>query len=838
MEDRLATCPLKVVYLRLNRILRKIMFAISNLRRIDWFAAFLALLSASSVLASSPEANALSLVGLQRGTAIEISISGARLGDAHSLLFYRPGLSASSITKVDDNNIKVTITATQDAACDLHPFRVVTNTGLSNMRLLNVSALPSVSEKEPNSEFPTAQEIPYNSTVDGVVLNEDVDYFAVELKAGQQMNVELEGLRHAYLNDFFDPYVAIYDAKRFEITASDDSVILQQDCLCSMVAPADGRYIIEVRESSFGGNERARYRLHVGGFPRPVAIVPSGGPPGQPLVATCIDLLGNQWQETFEMPAQPSDSFRIWSKKDGQLAPSPNYLSVNAIPNVMESEPNEDHNTIASSSPVPVAFNGILEKEKDRDCWVFKAKKDQQLEIRVHARRPMRSNVDSVLQILKMGGGALAGNDDSNGPDSYLQFKVPEDGKYGLCVSDHLGQFGKHFVYRAEILLQTPEVGTTVNEQTRYVSQVVSVPRGSRMAIETNVVRKFLGGEARIAAPELPVGMTQSDAMCTPDLGVIPMIFRAEANAANAGKLVDLIATIATSPQTLVSGPLKQRTQLVRGQNNVDVWGLTEDKLAVAVVEPAPFDIEVVQPQVPLVRNGSMTLIVTAKRNAGFDKPINLRLLNAPAGMGFSAVTIPGDQSTIGLPLTANNGAAIRNWPLVVMATTDNGFGPINIASEFVNVDVSESLFEFKFQKTMAEQGKSVNVIVKTTQKRPVEGTVEIEVLGIPPGTLVATPKVPFAADGTQVSFSLQIPAETRAGNYKTIVCRATVTSDKGIVTQTNGNGEIQIDVPIAPPAATTAVVAVAPAAAPAPTEAAAKPLTRIELLKQQRGKQ
>ncbi len=815
------------------------MNANSTLRRNTWFAAFLALLSAASAQGSAPEANSLSLVGLQRGTSVEITISGARLGDAHALLFYTPGLSATNVTKVDDNNIKATITATPEAACDLHPFRVVTNTGLSNMRLLNVSALPSLAEAEPNSEFPKAQVIAFNSTIDGVVLSEDVDYYAVDLKQGQQMNVELEGLRHSYLNDFFDPYVAIYDAKRFEITASDDSVILQQDCLCSMVAPADGRYIIEVRESSFGGNERSRYRLHVGSFPRPVAIVPSGGPPGQPLVATCIDLLGNQWQETFDMPAQPSDSFRIWSKKDGQLSPSPNYLSVKAIPNVMETEPNEDHNTVAISSPVPVAFNGILEKEKDRDCWVFEAKKDQQLEIRVLARKPLRSNVDPVLQILKMGAGALAGNDDSNGPDSYLQFKVPEDGKYGLCVSDHLGRFGKHFVYRAEILLQSPEVGTTVNEQTRYVSQVVSVPRGARMAIETNVVRKFLGGEAKVVAPELPAGMTHSDAVCAADLGVIPMIFRAEANAANAGKLVDLIATIATSPQTNISGPFSQRTQLVRGQNNVDVWGRFEDKLAVTVIEPAPFDIEVVQPQVPLVRNGSMTLIVNAKRNAGFDKPINLRLLSAPPGIGFSAVTIPGDQSMIGLPLTANNGAAIRNWPLVVMATTDIGAGPINLSSEFVNVDVTDSLFDFKFQKTMAEQGKSANVIVNAKQKRPVEGVVEIEVLGIPPGTQVATPKVPFAADGTQVSYALQVPPETRAGNYKTIICRATVTSDKGVITQTNGNGEVQIDVPIAPPAVTTAaVVAAAPAAAPVPAEVAAKPLTRLEMLKQQRGKQ
>ena len=806
-----------------------------------WIVLLLNILVANAILGSTPEANSLSLVGLQRGTTVEITIAGARLGDAHALLFYSPGISAKDVTKIDDNSIKAIVTAAPDATCDLHPFRVVTHSGLSNMRLLNVSALPSIAEVEPNSEFSKAQLIAFNSTIDGIVLNEDVDYYAVDLKQGQQMNVELEGLRHSNMYDFFDPYVAIYDEKRFEITASDDSVFLQQDCLCSMIAPADGRYIIEVRESSFGGNERARYRLHVGSFPRPVAILPSGGSPGQALVATCIDLLGNRWQETFDLPLQPSESFRIWSTRDGQSAPSPNYLRVNAIPNVMETEPNEDHNSIAVASPVPVAFNGILEWEKDRDCWAFEAKKDQQLEIRVHARKPMRSNVDPVLQILKIGGGVLTVNDDSDGPDSYIQFKVPEDGKYGLCVFDQLGRYGKHFVYRIEVLLQTPEVGTTVNEQSRYFSQVVNVPRGSRMAIETNVVRKFLGGDAQVVATGLPSGMTNTDAICAADLGVIPMIFRADANAINAGKLVDLSATIATSPQTKVSGPLSQRTQLVRGQNNVDVWGRFDNKLAVAIVAPAPFDIEVVQPQVPLVRNGSMTLIVSAKRTEGFVKPINLRLLSAPPGIGFSAVTMPGDQSTIGLPLTANNAAAIRNWPLVVMATTDNGFGPIELSSEFVNVDVTDSLFEFKFQKTMGEQGKSTDLIVNAKQNRPIEGIVEMELLGIPPGTVVASPKVPFAADGTQVTYALQIPAETRAGNYKTIVCRATVTSEKGVITQTNGNGEVQIDVPITPlvtPPTAVAVVAPAPAssASPAP-EAAKKALTRLEMLKQQRGK-
>lgn len=782
--------------------------------------------------ASHPDANVLSLSGIQRGTSAEVTISGARLGDAKALLFYSPGLTATNITKVDANVIKATIAADANVTPDLHPFRVVTDTGISNLRLFNVSAMPSVAEAEPNNEFVKPQPIPVGSTIDGVVLSEDVDYFEVELKQGQTLHVEIEGLRHAYLNDFFDPYIAIYDDKRFEIASSDDSVFLQQDCLASIVAPRDGKYIIEVRESSFGGNDRSRYRLHVGGFPRPVAMVPSGGRPGEKLEVTCIDNLGNSWKETFQLPNEPTEAFKVWSQRDGVIAPSPNYLRVVDVPNVLESEPNDDHNKIEIVSSVPAAFNGLLETEKDRDFWVFEAKKDQQLEIRVHARSPIRSQVDSVLQVWKVGGGALAGNDDSGGPDSYLQFKVPEDGKYAVCVYDHLGRFGKQFAYRAEVLLQTPTVETTITEQERYVAQTVAVPRGGRMAILVNVARRFVGGEAKIEALDLPPGLTHLETKCDADLGNVQMLFRADANAANAGKIVDFIASIQASPEQKITGGLRQRSMLVRGQNNVDVWGQTDHRLPVALIDPAPFDVAVVEPQVPLVRNGSLPLTINIKRNEGFDKPVTVRLLNAPPGIGASTVTIPGDKSSIEMPLTANNGAAIRKWPLIVLATTDNGYGPIVLASEFFHIDVTEPLFEFKFAKTMAEQGKPADVILGAKLKRPVEGKVEIEILGVPPGTTAVAAKQELAPDAERLAFTLQIPPETRAGNYKTIVYRGTVTTDKGVITQVNGNSEIQIDVPIAPPASTTATTAAA--APPPPTD---KPLTRLEQLKQQRGR-
>ena len=573
--------------------------------------------------------------------------------------------------------------------------------------------------------------------------------------------------------------------------------------------------------------------MHVGSFRRPVAILPPGGPPGQPLTAKCIDILGNEWEETFAVSDRPQDAFPIWSQIDGLRSPSPNWIRVNALPNALEVEPNEDHNKIETAHAIPAAFNGILQSKGDRDFYVFEAKKNQQVEVRVHARSPMRSQVDPVLQIWKVGGGVVAGNDDSGGPDSYLSYKIPEDGKYAVCIYDHLGNHGKHFVYRAEVTLPTPNVVPSIVEQERYVSQVVNVPRGARMAVEVNIARQNLGGNALLEAINLPPGMSHAETICTADQSKVTMLFRGEEAAANAGGLVDFTATIAPSPEQKFVGRLSQRTQLVRGQNNVDVWGVTRDKLAVALVDPSPFDIEVVQPQVPLVRNGSLALQVNIKRKEGFDKPVTVSMLGPPPGIGAATFSIPGDQSSGLMQLTANGGAPIRQWPLVLMATTDVGYGPIQVSSEFFTLNVMEPLFEFQFAKTMAEQGKPVDVIVGVKLKRPVEGQVELEILGVPPGTKATNAKQVVPPDAERMAFNVEVPVEARAGNYKTIVFRGTVTSPLGVITQVNGNAEMQIDVPIV---ATTPTPASTPATAAPPTPTT-KPLTRLEQLKQQRGK-
>ena len=207
-----------------------------------------AFLLLSTAQAASPSLSAVRPVGGQRGTELDVTFSGARLGDALEVVFYQPGITAVSIKKVNDNAVTARLKIAQDCALGLHDLRLRTATGISELRTFSVGALKEVNEVEPNNDFAAPQAIPMNSVVNGVAENEDVDYFVVQAKKGERISAEVEGHRLGIFE--FDPYVAILNAKRFELGASDDAALVLRDGFTSVIAPEDGKYIIQVREKA------------------------------------------------------------------------------------------------------------------------------------------------------------------------------------------------------------------------------------------------------------------------------------------------------------------------------------------------------------------------------------------------------------------------------------------------------------------------------------------------------------------------------------------------------------------------------------------------------------
>ncbi|MEX2560030.1 MAG: PPC domain-containing protein, partial [Pirellulales bacterium] len=280
------------------------------------------LFGAAPVLAASPSLGSITPYGAQRGTEVEVNFNGGNLGDAEEILLYYPGISVSQFEAAGDGAVKTKLNIAADCRLGIHAMRVRTATGITNLRTFSVGALPEIQEIEPNSEFSAPQQISLDTTVNGVVENEDVDFFQVEGKKGERITAEIEGIRLG--NTFFDPYVAILDRDRFELATCDDAALVWQDGVASIIAPEDGSYIVQVRESAFGGNGGCTYRLHVGRFPRPTATVPSGGRPGETVPVRWLGDLGGEWTEQATIPTERQPLFGLFARDDRGISPSPN----------------------------------------------------------------------------------------------------------------------------------------------------------------------------------------------------------------------------------------------------------------------------------------------------------------------------------------------------------------------------------------------------------------------------------------------------------------------------------------------------------------------------------
>ena len=132
--------------------------------------------------------------GGARGTAIEVRFVGSNPVDSADRLVHDPGITLVEMKEATGDHATCVLRLAPDCRVGAHAIRVRTLTGASNLRLFSVGALTEVSETEPNNDPATAQSVELGTTVNGIVTNEDVDYFAVDLNEGDSIAVEIEAL--------------------------------------------------------------------------------------------------------------------------------------------------------------------------------------------------------------------------------------------------------------------------------------------------------------------------------------------------------------------------------------------------------------------------------------------------------------------------------------------------------------------------------------------------------------------------------------------------------------------------------------------------------------------
>jgi hypothetical protein len=772
--------------------------------------------------------------GVQRGTEATLFFNGARLSDAKEILLYYPGVTVAKLEVVNDNQVKATVKVAADCRLGEHAARVRCASGISELLTFYVGALPVVAEKEPNNDFAAPQKIPLNVTVAGVVDAEDVDYYLVEARKGQRLTAEIEGMRLA--TTMFDPYVAILDMKRFELASSDDAPLLGQDGVASIIVPADGTYVIQVRESAYGGNGACHYRLHVGTFPRPTAVVPAGGKLGEEVEVTFLGDPAGPIKQKIKLPAtRPQEPFGLFAQDTGGISPSPIKFRLSDFGNVVETDGN---NSIANATKVaalPVAMNGVIAREKEVDHYRFPAKKGQVFDVHCYARR-LGSALDPVMYIYNTQGGALIANDDAIGPDSYFRFTVPADGEYVLAVTDHLGKGGASYFYRVEFTPATPRLTVTVPKVDIFgysqERQTIPVPRGNRYATLISANRVDFGGDLVLSAQGLPAGMKMDAEAMPANLAAIPVVFEAAPDAPVAGTLAQIQARHA-DPNQKIQGGFEQSIILVGIPNQGIYWRHEVDRAAVAVTDEAPFKVNIVEPKVPLVQNGSWNLKIVAERKPGFKAPITIYPLFNPPGVGSaSTATIAEGQNETLLPMNAAPNAQVRKWKTAVLAVSDAGKGPIWVSSQLATIEIAPPFVAFAMERAASEQGKETEMFCKIQQSTPFPGAAKVTLLGLPPK--VAAPVMEITKDTKELAFKLTIDKTSPPGQHNNIFCQVVVMQNGEPIVHNVGGTQLRIDVPI-PIKVAQAPPPPQPAAQPAqPQKPPEKRLTRLEKLRQE----
>ena len=425
----------------------------------------------------------------------------------------------------------VQVTIAPDAKLGQRELRIATPFALSNPLVFNIGQLPEFSEKaskkitEQKSVIAKTAIIPKNrktepemavtlpAVINGQILPSEIDRYRFTATKGQRL-VIIASARALipYLPDgvpgWFQATLGLYDAQGKEL-AYDDDFRFNPDPVLYYEIPADGEYVVEIKDSIYRGREDFVYRITIGEIPFITSIFPLGGPAG---AKTTVKLTGWNLPDnklTVNNSERKPGIYPLSVSKD-QWTSNAVPFAVGSLPECVEKEPNNQR-PIAQQVSLPIVVNGRIDRRDDVDVFSFEGRAGNEIVAAVFARR-LNSPLDSVLRLTDAQGKELAMNDDhedkgtglnTHHADSYLRATLPADGTYYLQLADMQHQGGPEYAYRLRISEPQPDF------ELRAVPSSITVRGSSTVPVTVYALRRDgYTGEIAIAAKDAPAGVS------------------------------------------------------------------------------------------------------------------------------------------------------------------------------------------------------------------------------------------------------------------------------------------------------------------------------------------
>jgi hypothetical protein len=415
--------------------------------------------------------------GATVGTTVDWSISGRNLTKVKTLLISGAGVEVVDLAVKSETSATAKVRVSASAEPGYREVRLDGSNGASNLGVIRIDRLPQQLEIEPNDEPGKAQEIASGSVVVGVLKPLDVDHFRIKGTPGQRLTLDLETRR---VGTSIAPVMTLFSPSGAALAQGLASRGNDRDCRMTMVLPAEGTCLVQVRDNVYGGSDQAHYRLRVDPSPFATALFPLGGPRGQTIeVEVSGGNLSEPRRKSIALPDAPGSFVNPGEFDDpGGPVSSPARLIVGDGPEILEPVRQPDGSPIDVMTGVTV--NGRISRSGEVDLYRLKVKAGETIRFRVQAAS-MGSWLDSVITLRDEKGATLAENDDSasafppdqartvsavgvagSSPDSSFDYEAKADGVVTLEVADRFGDGGPEYGYRLAIGQSRPDYAVTL----------------------------------------------------------------------------------------------------------------------------------------------------------------------------------------------------------------------------------------------------------------------------------------------------------------------------------------------------------------------------------------
>jgi hypothetical protein len=584
--------------------------------------------------AQPPTLNPPFPLGAQRGTTLELTLTGTNLADPTAVVTSFPAkvsIPTENNNGKDNAKFVARLEVPKDAPLGWHTIRVATRRGVSNLRLFCIDDLPQVLEQDTNRSALTPQLIPVPCVVCGRGDNEATDYYKFVAQAGQRLSFEILGRR---LGSQIDPQISLLHAlSRRQLAFSDDAPGQSKDSRFTYTFKETGEYLLEVRDVRYQGGPDWFYRLRIGDFPLATTPVPLAAKRGSSVqVHFAGPNVPDRPPQRVTVPSDPSLEALyltpLW--QSGGPPGWPVALMLSDLDEAVEVEPNDDP-AKPNRVTVPGAVNARFEKLAEKDHFVFAAKKGVRLIIEAQTQEFFSPT--SVYMVLKDSKGAQVGASDPMKDPARIDFTPPADGDYTLMV-EHLHYWGGPAeTYRVSFVPYEPGFSLAVaadhfdvGQGTSAVVTVQATRRDYAGPIEVNVASAGgLTGSATIPANQTAVLLSLAAAPgATPGVQRLVLMGKATINGKPVTEQASITGVVRTALGNLPFPP-----------------PLLGKELAVAVIDKPPFTIEAKYDHPEGIRGLAVPVTITAAKSSGFDEEITITTIGLPPPQGQQPAVPP-----------------------------------------------------------------------------------------------------------------------------------------------------------------------------------------------------